>query len=339
MWRAATAGATSRSGGGQATIQARQELQSGRHGLTEGQKGHGHSHASDGTSPSKRLIIGMALSAAFVIGEFTVGLMIHSLSLVSDAAHNTADILAMGLTLFAVYMIARQPTERQTYGFGRVGILAALGNAIGLVVIAGIIGYEAIQRIIHIVPVKGGPIIIVSAIGVLLNGGIALMVARYRKDLNVKSAFLHMASDAVVSFGVMIAGIIIVFTKWYYADPVISMAIGLVIVYVAWELVRDAVSVLLESVPPHIKLEEVEKSISSIGGVTAAHDMHVWELGSGVYALSAHVEIDDCKVSESVDVLKEINAKLESDFNITHPTIQLETPGGVCTLVPEDRQE
>ena len=304
-----------------------------------GHAGHTSARGAQGGSPSRRLIIGMSLSGAFVIGELIVGLSIRSLSLVSDAAHNTADILTMGLTLFAVYMMARRPTERRTYGYGRVGILAALGNSIGLIVIAGVIAYEAIQRIVHIVPVKGGPIIVVSAIGVILNGGIALMVARYREDLNVKSAFLHMASDAVVSLGVMIAGIIIVFTKWYYADPVISLAICLVIVYVAWELVRDAVSVLLESVPPHIKMEEVESSMLSIEGVTAAHDLHVWELGSGVYALSAHVEIDDCKVSESVDVLKQINEKLQHDFNITHPTIQIETTGGVCTLVPEDMQD
>jgi cobalt-zinc-cadmium efflux system protein len=278
----------------------------------------------DFISTTRRLKLGIALGFSLVAAEATIGIITRSLALISDAAHNAADTLAVGLSLFAVYMMARAPTERRTFGYGRVGILTALANSVGLVAIAGILAYEAIIRMIHIRPVSGATIFTVGIAAFVINGLVALTLFSHRHDLNIKSAFLHMVADAGVSIGVLVAGVVILFTKWYYADPVIALVISAFIVYAAWGIIRDATDILLESVPRQIDTVEVQDTMESIPGVKAVHHLHVWELGSGVYALSGHVEVADRALSECSMIMEEINERLEERFNIIHPTIQME---------------
>jgi cobalt-zinc-cadmium efflux system protein len=292
------------------------------------------------TSKKRRLILGIVLGLSLVAAEATVGFMTHSLALVSDAGHNAADILAVGLSLFALYMIARPPTSRRTFGFGRVGILTALANSVALVVVGCLLVYEAIRRIQRVEPVNGYTIMLVAGIAIVINGAVALSLFRHRSDLNIKSAFLHQVLDAAVSVGVLLAGIIIVLTKWYYADPVIALVISLFIFRGAWEIIREATDILLESVPSHIDIEQVEAVIESVPGVEAVHHLHVWELGSGVYALSGHVEVADKMVSACDNVIADIAARLADEYNIVHPTIQIESASATCPLVvPSTRDE
>ena len=289
-------------------------------------------------STTRRLKLGIALGLSLVAAEATIGILTRSLALISDAAHNAADTLAVGLSLFAVYMMARAPTERRTFGYGRVGILTALANSVGLVAIAGILAYEAVLRIIHIRPVSGATIFTVGIAAFVINGLVALTLFSHRHDLNIKSAFLHMVADAGVSVGVLVAGVIILFTKWYYADPVIALVISAFIVYAAWGIIRDATDILLESVPRQIDMAEVQGTVESIPGVKAVHHLHVWEIGSGVYALSGHVEVADRALSECSMIMEEINERLEERFNIIHPTIQMECAAR-CPTQDEDPVE
>ncbi|MCJ7652463.1 MAG: cation diffusion facilitator family transporter [Actinobacteria bacterium] len=275
-------------------------------------------------STTRRLKLGIALGLILVAAEAGVGITTRSLALVSDAVHNAADIMAVGLSLFAVYMMARAPTERRTFGYGRVGILTALANSVALVAIAGILAYEAVMRIIHVRPVSGTAIFTVGIVAFAINSVVALTLFSHRHDLNIKSAFLHMVADAGVSIGVLVAGAIIAITTWYYADPVIALVIRVFIVSAAWGIVRDATDVLLESVPRQMDMAQVQKAIESIPGVQAVHHLHVWELGSGVYALSGHVEAADRALSECSAIMENINETLKEYFNIIHPTIQME---------------
>ena len=273
---------------------------------------------------ARRLELGIGLGLAMVAAEIVIGVLIHSLALVSDGVHNAADTVAVGLSLFAVYMATREPTPRRTYGFGRVGILTALANSVGLVVVAGVLLYEAIRRIQHVRAVSGVTVMIVAVVAFFTNVITALILSPHRHDLNIKSAFLHMVTDAGVSLGVLVAGIIIVFTKWYYADPLIAIVISVFVFYAAWGLTRDATDVLLESVPRHIDLERVRETMESVPGVDAVHHLHVWEIGSGVYALSGHVEVSDRHLSECSGIMERMQGILADEFNIVHPTLQME---------------
>lgn len=276
------------------------------------------------TSTKKRLMLGIGISIGFVVAEALVGILAGSLSLVSDAGHNAADTLAMGLALFAVYMMARKPTSRRTYGFGRVGILTALANAVGLVIVAIILSYEAIVRLVNIEEVSGGTILVVAAAAFVVNTGVALLLYGHRHDLNIRSAFLHMVADAGLSLGVVVAGLVILLTGWYYADPLVALVICVFILYAAWGIIRDATDVLLESVPRHLDLADVQGVMESVLGVKAVHHLHVWEIGSGVYALSGHVEVEDQSLSQCTGIRIDINNSLKERFNIVHPTLQME---------------
>jgi cobalt-zinc-cadmium efflux system protein len=288
---------------------------------------------ADFRSKTRRLALSIGLGVALVAAEATVGFLTHSLALVSDAGHNAADILAVALSLIAVYVMARPPTERRTYGFGRVGILTALVNSAALVAVGGLLVYESIRRIQHIQPVSGYAVILVAGIAIVINSAVALTLLRHRTDLNIKSAFFHQVLDAIVSLGVLIAGIIIVFTKWYYADPLIALVISIFIFRAAYEIIVEATDILLESVPRHINLADIQRAIESIPGVEAVHHVHVWELGSGVYALSGHVEVEDKMLSECNTIVGEIAQNLHDEFNIVHPTIQIESASSACPIV------
>jgi cobalt-zinc-cadmium efflux system protein len=295
---------------------------------------------ADFKSKTRRLALGIVLGVGLVVAEATVGFLTHSLALVSDAGHNAADIFAVALSLIAVYVMTRPATDRRTYGFGRVGILTALVNSVALVAVGGLLVYEAIKRIQHIEPVSGYAVMLVAGIAIVINTAVALTLLRHRRDLNIKAAFFHQVLDAGVSFGVLVAGIIIVFTKWYYADPIIALVISIFIFRAAYEIIAEATDILLESVPRHIDISEVQESIESIPGVEAVHHMHVWELGSGVYALSGHVEVEDKMLSACNTIVSEIAQSLHDKFNIVHPTIQIESATAACPIIlPSQKEE
>lgn len=285
-------------------------------------------------SKKRRLILGIVLGASLVAAEATIGFLTHSLALISDAGHNLADIMAVALSLVALFIMARPATERRTFGFGRVGILTALANALGLVVVGGVLVYEAIRRIQNIEPVNGYTMMIVAGIAIVINSAVALTLMEHRHDLNIKSAFLHQVLDAAVSVGVLIAGLIIVTTKWYYADPVIALVISVFIFRAAWLIIVEATDILLESVPRHIDIAKVQQNMESVPGVVAVHHLHVWELGSGVYALSGHVQVGDKMVSECSSLMQDMAEMLRDDFNIVHPTLQVESEAVACPIVP-----
>jgi cobalt-zinc-cadmium efflux system protein len=280
---------------------------------------------------TRRLWLGIILGLMLVVAEALIGVFTQSLALMSDAAHNAADILAVGLALFAVYVMAREPTERRTYGYGRVGILTALANSVGLVVIAGVLAFEAIRRMQHIEAVSGYAVFTVALVALFINTIIAMTLFSHRHDLNIRSAFLHMVMDAAVSLGVLLAGVIIIFTDWYYADPLVALLISAFILYAAWGIIKEATDILLESVPRHINLSKVQEAMESMPGVEAVHHLHVWELGSGVYALSGHVEVTDRQLSECSPLMQDLNRLLAEEFNIIHPTIQIESTAACPT--------
>jgi len=292
---------------------------------------------ADFKSKTRRLILGIVLGAALVAAEVTVGFLTHSLALVSDAGHNAADILAVGLSLIAVYVMARPPTARRTYGFGRVGILTALANSVALVAVGGLLVYEAIKRIQHIEPVSGYAVMLVAGIAIIINSAVALTLLSHRHDLNIKSAFFHQVLDAGVSVGVLVAGIIIIFTKWYYADPLIALLISIFIFRAAYEIIREATDILMESVPRNMDLVAMQNTVESVPGVEAVHHLHVWELGSGVYAMSAHIEVEDKIVSECSTILSDMTNRLKDEFNIVHPTLQIECEGSACPVALQEQ--
>lgn len=285
-------------------------------------------------SKIRRLGLGIVLGVVLVAAEVVAGILIKSLALVSDAGHNAADIFAVGLALFAVFMAARPATERRTYGFGRVGILTALVSAVALVGVGGVLVYEAIRRIQHIRPVSGPAMMVVSVVAVFINGMVAITLFQHRHDLSVKAAFVHQVTDAAVSLGVLLAGLIIWLTDWYYADPIITLIISVAIFHAAWGIIRDATDVLLESVPRHIDAARVREVMESVPGVDTVHHLHIWELGSGVYALSGHVEVDDRMVSACSGTLEDLQARLKEEFNIIHPTLQIECATACPTTPP-----
>ncbi|MDD5448775.1 MAG: cation diffusion facilitator family transporter [Actinomycetota bacterium] len=275
----------------------------------------------------KTLKFSIFISLVFVAIEAAVGIATRSLSLVSDAGHNAADITAMVLSLFAVRMMSRKPTDRMTYGYGRVGILAALVNALALLALGFFFIFEAVRRLKQTPQINGLPVMATAGAALIVNLVVSAILHKGGEDLAVKSAFLHMAGDAALSAGVVVAGALIHFANWRLADPIAAIVLSLFIIASALWLIKRATGVLLESVPNKIDLGAVKDAILTVEGVEAVHDLHVWELGSGVYALSGHIELEDRYLSECSSIVEEIRKILKDRFKIIHPTIQLECYG------------
>jgi cobalt-zinc-cadmium efflux system protein len=296
---------------------------------------HDHGHVSAGGK--RGLLIALSITLLMMVVEVVGGLLANSLALLSDAGHMFTDNLALLLSFFAVKFASMPATDRRTFGFYRLEILAALINGIVLVLISIYIIYQAYLRMINPQPVAGSLMLIVATIGLIANiVGAAVLRKHSHANLNIRGAYLHIVGDTLSSVGVVIAGIIILYTGWYLVDPILSIAISLVIIYGAWALVRESVSILLESVPAHINIETVAAEINRIAGVREAYHIHVWTITSGVYAMSAHVLIDDKLVSGSRETLDAIRTLLAEKFKILHSTIQLECErcdaGSVCSL-------
>jgi len=284
---------------------------------------HSHSHSHQHNNYSKAFLIGIILNLSYILIEVFYGLMINSMALLADAGHNFSDVLGLLLAWGAAYLAKTTTTEKRTYGFRKSTILAALFNAILLMIAVGAITFEAVRKLIQPEPVVGTTMMIVAGIGVVINAVTAMLFMKGReKDLNIKGAFLHMAADAGVSLGVVVAGFIIYSTGWLWIDPAISLVIVLVITIGTWGLLRDSFHLSMDAVPTGIELKAVGNYLRSINGVTEVHDLHIWAMSTTETALTAHLVIP----GEAKDdyFLKKICGELHSRFGIEHSTIQIE---------------
>jgi cobalt-zinc-cadmium efflux system protein len=288
--------------------------------------GHGHDHGTSLTG--RRLLLSVLITVAFCIGEAAAGYFSNSLSLLSDAGHNFADALALILSWYGLWIARRPSSAKRTYGYHRVGILAALVNAVSLVVIALLIFWEAASRLGHPEPVKSTPMIVVALVAIILNTVISLWLRRAAKDdLNVRSAYMHMVGDAISAAGVVLAGVAIALTGSSIVDPIVSVVIGILILWSSWGIVKESVNVLLEGIPEGMDMNTVEQTINGVHGVLAVHDLHVWTVGSNMVCCSCHIMVHEQSVRSGENVLRAVTEQLEHEFGIAHTTIQVEVEG------------
>jgi cobalt-zinc-cadmium efflux system protein len=302
---------------------------------------HHHEEHSNGVS-TRPLKITLVLVLVIMVAEVIGGILSNSLALLSDAGHMLTDALALGLSLFAMNLARRPATPTRTYGYHRAEIMAALVNGTTLVLVSVFIFYQAYHRFSALPAVKSPLMLAVAVIGLAANLISMFLLRRgSRKSINVRAAFWHIIGDTLSSVGVIIAGVFIYFTGWYIADPILAVVIGIVILWGAVRIVWESVDILLESVPAHVEMEKVTAAVKAVPGVEDLHDIHIWTITSGIYALSAHLSIADQKVSQSCDVLTKVNRVLADDFNITHTTLQLECescPTGLICNLPQANQ-
>jgi cobalt-zinc-cadmium efflux system protein len=294
---------------------------------------HGHRHHAPARMDTA-FAIGAAFNMAFVVAEALFGLAANSVALVADAAHNLGDVLALLLAWAAAWLTRRPPTARRTYGWGRSSILAALVNAAVLLIGVGAIGFEAIRRLLEPEPVASGIVIVVAAVGIVINGGTALLFMRDRdNDLNVRAQFQHLAGDALVSLAVVLAALVIRFTGLTWLDPIASLGVVVIIVAGTWTTLRESLDLSLDAVPSRITQQEVNDWLTALPGVREVHDLHIWGLSTTETALTAHLVCDTEQADRSLD---ELAAALHERFRIGHTTIQIETEtdAAVCRLRP-----
>jgi cobalt-zinc-cadmium efflux system protein len=279
--------------------------------------------------------IGIGLNLAFVAAGVFYGIVSNSMALVADAGHNFGDVLGLVAAWIASVLVRLAPSQRYTYGFRSSSILAALFNAVLLLVVTGAIAFEAIRRFSDPAPVAGTTVMIVAAAGIVINGVSALLFLQGRKhDINIRGAFLHMAGDALVSLGVVIAGLTIELTKWQWVDPVTSLVIAAAIVFGTWGLLRDAVNMTLHGVPASIDPSEVRAFLMSCPGVCDVHDLHIWPMSTTETALTCHLVMPAGFPGDAA--LRELSEHLRVRFAIPHATIQVETtdPDADCSVTP-----
>jgi cobalt-zinc-cadmium efflux system protein len=299
-----------------------------------------HIHTHGRAATGRYLLFSIILTLAFVAGEAVAGYFANSLALLSDAAHNFADALALIFSWYAFRVAGRPSDARRTFGFHRAGILAALANAVSLVVLALIIFWEGFHRLRAPEVVQSGLMIGVALAALLLNGLISLWLRGEAKhDLNVRSAYLHMLGDAVSSVGVIVAGVVVAATGASVADPLVSILIGGLILWSSWSVLVESTNVLMEAVPPELEMAKVEKVITGIPGVLNVHDLHVWSVSSGIIACSCHIVVAEQTVRSGQQILRAVVDVLHDQFAIGHTTVQIEVEGCdpndlYCTLEP-----
>ncbi len=294
---------------------------------------HDHSgcthHSAAGMSENK-LRLSLLLTLAFVVVEMTAGWKSGSLALLSDAGHNFTDALALGLSWYAIWIARKPASSTRTFGYHRVGILTALFNALTLIGIAVFIFVEAWQLFAHPHAISSAPMMLVAALAFALNTGIAIGIrGEAAHNVNMRSAFIHMAGDALSSLGVLAAGIAIHFTGWVYADPLVSTFIGLFIIYSSWGIVQETVNVLLEGTPRGLNLDALARGVRSVPGVIDLHDLHVWTVGDGMNALSCHLRVREQEMPQAAQVVQVVKNLLASEYNVQHSTIETEC-GDAC---------
>jgi len=289
--------------------------------------GHGHDH-SQAIEPGKGnlnvFIIGIALNLAFVLAEAIAGFLYNSIALMTDAGHNLSDVAGLFMSLVAFWLARKQSNPTYTYGYKKTTVLAALTNAVILLIAIGILGFESFNRLFKPEPVPGNIIALIAGIGIMVNGVSALLFFRSKKELNSRAAYLHLLADALTSVGVVIAGIIISYTHFYWLDPVVGLVIMVVILVSTWTLLKDSFKMTIDAVPAGIALAEIKKLILGVPHVKHVHHVHVWSLSTTENALTAHVVIDEqLTFEEKLQVVREIKHQLEHE-NIHHSTIELD---------------
>jgi len=288
---------------------------------------HTHSHAVEIDNSSRNVfVIGIALNMAFVLAEVIAGIAYNSIALLTDAGHNLSDVASLLISLVAFWMAKRKSTATYTYGYKKTTALAALTNAVILLIAIGILGYESFQSLFHPEPVSGNVIAWVAAVGIIINGLSAFLFFRQKHELNSRAAYLHLLADALVSLGVVAAGITISYTGLYWIDPAIGVIIMVVILLSTWGLLRDSFKMTIDAVPTGVELEEIKKLILSVEYVKEVYHVHVWSLSTTENALTAHVVLDESLSFETkLKIVKEIKHTLEHN-NIHHSTIELGKP-------------
>ncbi len=297
--------------------------------------GHGHDHGGS-AKRSRAFAIGVALNLGFVIVEVVFGVLSHSMSLVADAGHNLGDVLGLALAWGAASLAQRTPSIRLTYGFRRTTILASLANSVLLVLVTGGIAWESIQRLFHPTEMNGKTVIIVALVGVVVNGTSALLFMKDRQnDLNVRSAFLHLAADAVLALGVALAGGLFLFTGWQWLDPVVSIALSIAILVGTWNLLRSSANLLLDAVPDAIDPEKVRRLLTSLPDVVEVHDLHIWAMSTTETALTAHLLTPSGTFEPRF--IGNVCKRLHDEFGIEHATLQVEASDAAqgCRQGPE----
>ena len=287
---------------------------------------HSHPHFAEAArQTSSRLSLSLFLTLAFVFIEAGAGIFANSLALLTDAAHNLTDVIALGLSWYAVRLTAQPANARKTYGYHRAGILVALLNSTTLVLISLGIFYEAYQRFIVPPEVRSIVLIVVGLIAVVINLVTALLIRHgSQRDLNLRSTFVHLMGDVLSTVGAVIAGVIIYFTNANWLDPFVSVLIGFLILYNAWGILRDTVDILLEATPRDVDIKAMVKDIIQVGGVLGVHDLHVWSLTQNLRTMSAHILTEDLSLSAGADIQQAINEIVLRRYNIAHATLQLE---------------
>ena len=289
------------------------------------------------SSTQRNMLIVLSITTGVMIAEIIGGLLANSLALLSDAGHMLTDILALGLSIVAMRFAQRPPTASKTFGFYRLEILAALLNGMLLLFISFYIFYEAYQRLLNPEEIKGLYMLGVATIGLLANGvGIVILKRSATRSLNVKSAFYHIVGDTISSGGVIVGGLLIIYTGWYLADSLIGILIGMLILRGAYGLVRESTDIFLEATPKGINVERMLDDLHRVEGVKEIHHLHVWTITSGIYAMSAHVLIEDLLTSRSAQILEEIERLLQDKYSMEHTTIQFESESCGDDLVKDN---
>jgi len=295
------------------------------HGL-----GH-HHHPVNLKEVNRAFVIGIVLNFAFVLIEAFVGLSIHSLSLISDAGHNLADVASLAMSLIAIRLVKVKPNERYTYGYKKTTILVALLNGSILLLSIGAIGYEAIHRLMTPEPLPGKTISIVAAIGIVINALTALLFFRNKdSDLNIRSAWLHLLSDAIVSAGLVIGGIVIYYTNLYWIDTALSLVVAIIILFSTWQLLKDSLRLSLDGVPEGIEIKKIKANIDRITGVKDFHHIHIWALSTTENALTAHLVVPP---NSDMKFIEDLKHKIKHELlhqNIQHATLEIETENSPC---------
>lgn len=301
--------------------------------------GHAHRHGAGAhdhtpTDFGRAFAIGITLNIAFVIAEAVFGWLGNSMALIADAGHNLSDVLGLAVAWIAAELSKRPPSARYTYGLRGSSILAALFNAVFLLLAVGAIGWEAVVRLFNPEPVASGTMIVVAGIGIVINAATAwLFFAGRHTDLNIRGAYLHMVADAAVSFGVVVAALLIMATGWQWIDPAISLCIAVVVLVSGWELARDSVNLALDAVPKGIELGEVQHYLTTLDGVVEVHDLHIWAMSTSETALTAHLVRPD---GHDDAFLHQVCEELSHRFRIHHATLQVEISAETCRLAPAD---
>jgi cobalt-zinc-cadmium efflux system protein len=298
--------------------------------------GHGHHHGPPAEGHARAFAIGVTLNLLFVAVEAGFGVMANSMALLADAGHNLSDVLALALAWGAAVLSRREPSRRFTYGLRSSSILAALINAMILMLVVGAIAWQAVLRLSHPAAVAEWPVIWVAAAGIVINGATALLFMRNEEhDLNVRGAFLHMAGDALVSLGVVVAGVVTLYTDWLWLDPAVSLVIAAVIVAGTWGLLRDSLRLSLHAVPPGIDATGIRRYLAAQDGVADVHDLHIWGISTTDAALTGHLVMPRGHPGDLF--LAKVCGELRERFHVGHATLQIETgdPRYNCPLAPE----